>query len=298
MWIPSPGAPLSCITMCNDFLKTRSAAIRRSNSAFTMVEIAICLAIIGIALVAIIGVLPIGMHSQQDTREETVINEDAATLLPMIAHGLTGNDDLTNYIYAITNYVTLYDANGSVVKATTTCGYSYSGTSASIGVAPFCSPVFLTNGANIVGLLRTPEYIAVTNNYPAVPLLTNNAYLYPVYSNHVVAYVHSISGLVSSKPPQDNQLMQSDSFSYKVYVVNSGVGLDSSSYDAPSNQQLWNNQHEVRLSFYYPLQPNGNVGPYSLSFRATVAGQLAPQFANGQLLYFYQPGTFEVNTNL
>ena len=28
-----------------------------------MVEIAICLAIIGIALVAIIGVLPIGMHT-------------------------------------------------------------------------------------------------------------------------------------------------------------------------------------------------------------------------------------------
>ena len=296
MWIPSPGAPLSCITMCNDFLKPRSAAIWRSNSAFTMVEIAICLAIIGIALVAIIGVLPIGMHSQQDTREETVINQDAATLLPMIAHGLAGNDDLTNYVYAITNTYTLYDAYGNVKSSPIVYGCTYSGCSPNN--APYFSPVWLTNGANIVGLLSTPEYIAVTNNYPAVPLLTNNDYLYKVYSNHVVAYVHSISGLASSKPPQDNQLMQSDSFSYKVYAVNSGVALDSSSYDAPGNQQLWNNQHEVRLSFYFPLQPNGNVGPYSLTFRATVAGQLAPQFANGRLLYFYEPGTFEVNTNL
>ena len=41
---------------------------------FTMIEIAISLAIIGIALVSIIGILPIGMHTQQDNREETLIN--------------------------------------------------------------------------------------------------------------------------------------------------------------------------------------------------------------------------------
>ena len=41
-------------------------------TGFTMVEIAICLAIIGIALVAIIGVLPIGINVQRDNREETL----------------------------------------------------------------------------------------------------------------------------------------------------------------------------------------------------------------------------------
>ena len=46
-----------------------------------MVEIAICLAIIGIALVAIIGVLPIGMNTQRDNREETIINQDATVLI-------------------------------------------------------------------------------------------------------------------------------------------------------------------------------------------------------------------------
>ena len=41
----------------------------RTQAAFTMVEIAICLAVIGFALVAIIGVLPIGMNVQKDNRE-------------------------------------------------------------------------------------------------------------------------------------------------------------------------------------------------------------------------------------
>ena len=46
-------------------------------SAFTMIEIALCLAIIGFALVAIIGVLPTGMGVQRQNREETIINQDA-----------------------------------------------------------------------------------------------------------------------------------------------------------------------------------------------------------------------------
>ena len=41
----------------------------RSNSAFTMVEIALALAIIGFALVAIIGVLPFGLNVQRQNRE-------------------------------------------------------------------------------------------------------------------------------------------------------------------------------------------------------------------------------------
>ncbi|HLZ53286.1 MAG TPA: prepilin-type N-terminal cleavage/methylation domain-containing protein, partial [Verrucomicrobiae bacterium] len=47
-----------------------SALDPRPIGGFTMVEIAICLAIIGIALVAIIGVLPAGLNVQRDNREE------------------------------------------------------------------------------------------------------------------------------------------------------------------------------------------------------------------------------------
>ena len=49
-----------------------------------MIEIALCLAIIGFALVAIIGVLPTGLNVQKDNREETIINQDAAVWMDAV----------------------------------------------------------------------------------------------------------------------------------------------------------------------------------------------------------------------
>ena len=96
-----------CLTAVR-FGKMGTRGARPSESGFTMIEIAICLAIIGFALVAIIGVLPLGMNTQRDNREETIINQDATVLLEAIRNGARGSDDLTNYVYAITNYWTLY----------------------------------------------------------------------------------------------------------------------------------------------------------------------------------------------
>ncbi|MBI2947111.1 MAG: type II secretion system protein, partial [Verrucomicrobia bacterium] len=56
-------------------------------AGFTMVEIALSLAIIAFALVAIIGVLPAGVKVQQENREETVINQDGLYLLEAIRTG-------------------------------------------------------------------------------------------------------------------------------------------------------------------------------------------------------------------
>src|SRR5205823_13848329 len=50
----------------------------RAERAFTMIEIAISLAVIGFALVAIIGILPTGMNVQKENREETIIGQDAS----------------------------------------------------------------------------------------------------------------------------------------------------------------------------------------------------------------------------
>ena len=72
--------------------------VTRPTSAFTMVEIAISLAIIGFALVAIIAALPLGMQIQRDNRETTVINQDASVWLNAIRGGARGLDDLTNYV--------------------------------------------------------------------------------------------------------------------------------------------------------------------------------------------------------
>ena len=172
-----------------------------------MVEIAICLAIIGIALVAIIGVLPGGLRAQRENRERTLINEDATVFMNDIRNGSRGADDLTNYVYAIVN-------TGSVPPS----GY----TNALAGPMGFQTAnypsgsnwrLFLTNGANIVGLLSTPEFTAA-NGRPLPNFAASGV------SNHIVAYVRSISGPAVDKPPQDNPTLQQDSFSYHLVCAN------------------------------------------------------------------------------
>lgn len=75
-----------------------------------MIEIAICLGIIGFALVAIIGVLPTGLKVQRDNREETIVNQDAQVLIEAIRSGATnsGLDFLALYFDKIADSATTY----------------------------------------------------------------------------------------------------------------------------------------------------------------------------------------------
>ena len=259
-------------------------------TGFTMVEIAICLAIIGFALIAIIGVLPIGMNTQRDNREETLVNQDATMFIEAIRNGAQGLDDLTNYVYAITNYWGQYNSSGVLVE-TNVSGYDYNG-SASNGVA--VTPQFpITNGVRIVGLLSTPEY-ADFNGFP-----TNNLFSGGI-SNHIVAYVRSMSGPAVEKPPQDNQIIQADSFGYRLLCVNAPVAMDTNIFGLSAAQQSYTRQlaanlHELRLTFLWPQLPNGGIGPGRQTWRTMVAGQLA-QYPTNTILYFYQPQSF-INVN-
>lgn len=65
---------------------------RRREHAFTMVEIVLSLAIIAVALVAIIGVLPIGLNVQSDNKEESIINADAAIWMQFLTKGAQGGE--------------------------------------------------------------------------------------------------------------------------------------------------------------------------------------------------------------
>ena len=239
-----------------------------------MVEIAICLAVIGVALVAIIGVLPLGMRTQRDNREETVINQDATVFLEAIRNGARGADDLTNYVYAITNYQTLYPP-GTV---TTPIGYDLS--------------YFMPFPERIIGLLSTPEYTDTSANRLPIPSLTFGG-----YSNHVVAYVRSLSGPAVEKPPQDNDIIVGDSFGYRILCVNAPVARDTNAL-APSlnyynyDTQLAASLRELRLTFLWPQLPNGGLGARHQTFRTMVAGQITQVSTNGQWLYFYQPQSF------
>jgi type II secretory pathway pseudopilin PulG len=84
-------------------------------SAFTMVEIAICLAVIGFALVAIIGVLPLGIQVQSDNRQEAIINHDGAYFLDAIRKGAPA-EDLRLYVEEIS--LTYSNGNNVVVHTT------------------------------------------------------------------------------------------------------------------------------------------------------------------------------------
>ena len=254
-----------------------------------MVEIAICLAIIGVALVAIIGVLPIGMRTQRDNREETVINQDATVFLEAIRNGARGLNDLTNYVYAISNYWTLFNANGSVSSSGVN---GYTSTAATAYGAPVPS-LELVNGTNIVGLLSTPEFTTnAAGAFLPIPTLFNNN----GYSNHVVAYVRSLSGPAVEKPPQNNDIVVGDSFGYRILCVNAPVAMDTNIFALSSppsyNLQLAASLHELRLTFLWPQLPNGNLGAGRQTFRTLVAGQVVTNNVAGQILYFYQPQSF------
>jgi type II secretory pathway pseudopilin PulG len=297
-------------------------------SAFTMVEVAISLAIIGIALVAIIGVLPLGMNVQRDNREATVINQDATVFIEAIRGGARGLDDLTNYVYAITNHWVKFVAGGGLgATSSGNDGFSLQGSQ----ITKISNPPFfpITNGLRIVGLLSTPELTDLNFN-PADNLVNGG------YSNHVTAYVRSLSGPAVEKPPQDNALIQADSFTYVLYSVNAGMAAtippawqaqsynpgDQVYYPSPPNAILWQatattspgdqpgapaptpwtqnfyskqlggNLHELRLTFLWPVRPNGKLGTGRQTYRALVAGQIMQTNSLNQPLYFYQSQSF------
>lgn len=187
---------------------------RRAVAAFTMVEIAMALAVIGFALVAILGILPMGMDVQKDNRRETVINQDANFLIETIRGGAHGLDDLTNYVINITNFWTRYDVKG-VAKCSDYDFYDY--TNSRVSSSSECPPssvadaMPLTSGTRIVGLLSTPKYL--TN--AATVADGNTAGISIFQSNYIVASVRSMSGVALEKFPQTNALIK-NAFSYRL----------------------------------------------------------------------------------
>jgi prepilin-type N-terminal cleavage/methylation domain-containing protein len=235
-------------------------------SAFTMVEVAISLAIIGIALVAIVGVLPRGMDVQRDNREATIINQDATIFIEAIRNGSRGLDDLTNYVYAIVN---VGSNPVGYINPWLTNAMNFSGVSTFPSVTQWY-PI-LTNGASIVGLSSTPEFV-------------NGG------SNHIYVCVRSISGPAVEKPPQDNPIIQQDSFGYRIVSENMPVQTaDTTAY----GQALTGNLYELRLTFLWPVLPNGQLPsrPARQTYRALIAGQNI-QDPNNPGFYFFQPQTF------
>jgi type II secretory pathway pseudopilin PulG len=295
----------------------RPARIRAARG-FTMVEIALCLAIIGFALVAIIGVLPTGLNVQKDNREETVINQDAVVWMDAIRNGSQGMDDLTNYVLGITNTWSQYDNTGVWIGSGKDTYDQNGSVVTSLPIAPTCP---LTNGLRIVGLLSTPRL---------TPLPGGRNTRAGVQSNYVVAIVRAMSGYAIEKFPQNNPTLLDASFTYRLIpevlscptnfqflafiVTNSllpvpidtntiyslpitytNVGVTPQNYAVQTNTiwNLENNLNEIRLTFRWPMLPGGKIGNGRQVFRLTTGGQvIATNDPSQQVLYFLKPSFY------
>lgn len=69
-----------------------------ADAAFTLTELALCIAVIGIALTAIIGVLPSGLNVQKQNREETLVAQDAQFLIETVRNGSMSIPDLIQQV--------------------------------------------------------------------------------------------------------------------------------------------------------------------------------------------------------
>ena len=254
-----------------------------------MVEIALSLAVIAFALVAIIGVLPIGMNVQKDNREETVINFDANYLMNAIRNGALGQDSLTNYIVSITNYIITYN------KSTTPYTLAASNIS---WYNTFTNPVtspnfyssrgvlgvtnFLSNGSNIIGLLTTPKYLPDPKQRPGYFI-----------SNYITADFRAITG-----SPLDQGTSQSSrdfAFSYRLYPEITPFSVANAAMMNPLLAlTLQTNLADIRLKFRWPLLPGNQVGTGSQVYRTSASGQIKAVSTAVQTLYLYQPQGYVV----
>jgi prepilin-type N-terminal cleavage/methylation domain-containing protein len=77
----------------------RRASQRRG---FTLIEIAMCLAVIAFALIAVVGVMPRGMLTQRENRADTVIAQDGMYWMEALRSGTNGVDELMQFVEKIT----------------------------------------------------------------------------------------------------------------------------------------------------------------------------------------------------
>jgi type II secretory pathway pseudopilin PulG len=285
---------------------------RQGELAFTMIEIAIAIGVIGFALVAIIGILPAGLDVQKDNREDTLISQDAPYFLDAIRNGAPlinglpsanahGLDFLTNYVQSI-RYDTII--NGITNSALSTNFNSFGA------------------GFEIIGLLSAPQY-----NF-ALPGFSSNYF-------DVTATVRALSGPATEQQTGANTgLSSAMAFTYQMEVMVTpfnnfaafttnyqNPNLDATAANiaylryvettpgAPLSTNLVPGQFiyttggpvynlfDVRLRFSWPVLQNGQVGPGRQTYRTLVASQLQRStftFDNAPL-WFFLPQTFATN---
>lgn len=226
--------------------------------AFTLVEVALSLGIIAIALLAIIGILPTGMQVQKDNREETIVTQDGQFLLEVIKQGRTNVVSLADNL----EWIKIYTNN--VLDRAYYRSNLLNGTYTSNQVATI-----------MVGAMSFPRFTIDTNQ--------PTGYI----SNWVEAKFVSHSG------PLSDRAIEPRDFAFS-YLVNLDIvpAIQTPSYSNAYPDiayQMNSNLYELRLTMRWPVYPNGSTGLGKKSFRTMIAGKLEQ---DTNQLYYFKPNNF------
>ena len=130
--------------------------------------------------------------------------------------------------------------------------------------------------------------------------------MFVVSSGRLRAYVRSISGPASEKPPQADSVRDDLGFTYRMIVeIASYVPFDTYGTNVaftPTNSALarlqivnalQRNSSDMRLTFRWPVLPTGDTGNGRQSFRLFTGGsETNYNLPNCPPLYFFQPTTY------
>ncbi len=273
-------------------MQTTFIRASRRTAGFTMVELAICIAVVAVAMVAIIGVLPSGLGSQQLSREETIVNQDATVLLEAIRTGAWLSDDLTNYVDYVVIERRVFDGENS--NRVITNGFAGPWFSRANVPPP---ATYLQSPLDVVGALSLPKYESI----PEYDAYFNRKVPGQGFTNTVIAQFRAFSGSLNEKPMITNSLSPvagtyDSSFRYLVRVEISPVRTrpqPSTNRVALTNTivALHTQENVVRHSLYdvsltvqWPVFGNevpARVGNNSRTLRTQVQGRLVPFYFNG-----------------
>lgn len=264
----------------------------RRLAAFTMVELALCIAVVAVAMVAIIGVLPAGLNSQQINREETIVNQDASVLLEAIRSGAWLTDDITNYV----DYILVVRQSAKLGDGAAPFTNGFSGVWFSNPQIPKPATK-LTAPLDVIGLLSMPKYESI----PDYDAYFDSKVPGEPYYNTVIAQFRAFSGSLNEKPMLPKGTIATpglyeSSFRYQLRVeispvrnaplgMTNGLAVGSPALMSYAREKaVRHSLYDVSLTFQWPVFGTdipGRVGGNVRTVRTQVEGRLLPLYFNG-----------------
>ncbi len=266
-----PGQPVASVSLnpLRQRLRGEPSRSLRATAAFTMIEIALCIAVVAIAMVAIIGVLPAGLNVQKQNREESLLTQDAELLLNALRGGQTRLQDLLNYADRVTLVRQYRDRAPS--RTNHFHGPLVQGTPA--GSDP------LVDAFQVLGLISRPKYTQEASSVSKGTVAVTNI---------VRLEMRSMSGSMADHPiirKSERRTMPNDAridFAFRYLVTLETVTRQSvlvpGATQLPSDTMA-GSVSEVRMILEWPLQRTGTdpnqyrLGLNRREFRTEVLGQ-------------------------